>query len=89
MIQLIRRVCVPINYVDTGRMTMTVLLLIGTVGRESGQVRLRVIHNTDRKTLEEHVHRFTDVETICNTDEWQGYNHIIREHKTVCHAEHE
>ena len=63
--------------------------IVGTVGRESGQVRLRVVHNTDRKTLEEHVHRFTNAKTICNTDEWQGYNHIIREHKTVCHAEHE
>lgn len=63
--------------------------IVGTVGRESGQVRLRVIHNTDRKTLEAHVHRFTLKETTCYTDEWSAYNHLIREHKTVCHAEHE
>jgi transposase-like protein len=63
--------------------------IVGTVGRESGQVRLRVIHNTDRKTLEAHVHRFTLKETTCYTDEWNAYNHIIREHSTVCHAKHE
>ena len=34
--------------------------IVGTVGRESGQVRLRVVHNTDRKTLEGHVHRFSN-----------------------------
>lgn len=63
--------------------------IVGTVGRESGQVRLRIIHNTDRKTLEAHVHRFTLKETTCYTDEWKSYNHIIREHSTVCHAKHE
>ncbi len=56
--------------------------IVGTVGRESGQVRLRMVHHTDRKTLEAHVHQFTLAETVCNTDEWQAYNHIIREHKT-------
>ena len=34
--------------------------IVGTVRRESGQVRLRVIHNTDRKKLEGHVHRFSN-----------------------------
>ena len=27
--------------------------------------------------------------TVCNADEWQAYNHIIREHKTVCYAKDE
>lgn len=63
--------------------------IVGTVGRESGQVRLRVIHNTDRKTLEAHVHRFTLRKTTCYTDEWRSYNHIVRKHSTVCHAKHE
>ena len=63
--------------------------IVGTVGRESGHVRLRVVHNTDRKTLEAHVHQFTLIEATCYTDEWPAYNHIIREHATVCHAEHE
>ncbi len=60
--------------------------IIGTVGRESGQVRLRVIHLTNRKTLEAHVHRFTIEKASCYTDEWKSYNHIIRKHSTVCHA---
>lgn len=61
--------------------------LVGTVGRESGPGRLRMVHNTDRKTLEAHVHRFTLKETTCYTDEWQSDNHILREHPTVGQAE--
>jgi len=41
------------------------------------------------KMLEEHVHQFTLKETACYADEWPAYNHIIREHATVCHAEYE
>jgi transposase len=33
--------------------------ILGTVGRESGQVRLRVVMNTTGATLQEHSHRFT------------------------------
>jgi transposase-like protein len=63
--------------------------IVGTVGRESGQVRLRLVHHTDQKTLEKHVHNFTQAGTTVNTDEWQGYNHIIRPHVTVCHGDKE
>ena len=63
--------------------------IVGTVGRESGQVRLRVVHHTDGKTLEKHVHQFTRMDPMCYTDEWLGYNHIVRRHASVCHAEHE
>lgn len=63
--------------------------IIGTVGRESGQVRFRVIHHTDRETLEAHVHRFTIKEASCYTDEWKAYNHIIRKHSTVAHGKKE
>jgi hypothetical protein len=35
------------------------LPIVGTIGRESGQVKLRVVHQTDRQTLEPHVHQFT------------------------------
>lgn len=63
--------------------------VVGTVGRQSGQVRLRVVHHTDAPTLEKHVHTFTQVGATVNTDEWQGYNHIIRPHVTVCHAKKE
>ena len=64
-------------------------LIVGTVGRESGPVPLRVVHHTDRKPLEAYVHRFTLKETTGYTDECNSYNHIVREHKTVCHTEHE
>jgi ISXO2-like transposase domain len=63
--------------------------VVGTVGRETSQVRLRVVHHTDPKTLEPHVHTFTLSGTQVYTDEWQGYNPIIRPHATVCHAKKE
>lgn len=63
--------------------------VVGTVGRETGQVRLRVVHNTDQKTLEKHVEHFTLDKAHCCTDEWLGYDHIIREHSTVNHGIHE
>ena len=63
--------------------------IVGTVGRESGLVRLRMVHHTDRKTLETHVHEYTLADTQVYTDEWNGYNHIIRLHATVCHAKKE
>jgi transposase len=63
--------------------------VVGTVGRESGQVRLRVAHHTNQATLEQHVERFTLVKAHCNTDEWLGYNHILRMHSTVNHGNYE
>ena len=50
--------------------------IVGTVGRESGQCRLRVRQHTDGKTLQTHVHGYTKKDTTCYTDEWQGYNQI-------------
>lgn len=63
--------------------------IVGTVGRESGQVRLRVVHHTDSKTLEAHVHKYTSTECTVYTDDWKAYNHIIRSHATVCHSARE
>ena len=63
--------------------------IVGTVGRETGKVRLRLIHHTDQKTLEAHVHKYTLASTQAYTDEWNGYNHIIRPHATVCHSKGE
>ena len=63
--------------------------IIGTVGRSSGQVRLRVVHHTDSETLSQHVHTFTQTDAEVYTDEWQGYNHVIRSHATVCHGVNE
>ena len=33
--------------------------VVGTVGRQTGQVRLRVVKDTKGETLVAHVHRFT------------------------------
>jgi transposase-like protein len=63
--------------------------IVGTVGRESGHVRLRLVKHTDGKTLERHMARFTQPDVLANTDEWQGYNHIARSHVTVNHGTHE
>ena len=63
--------------------------IVGTVGRESGQVRLRMVKHTDGKTLKRHMAKFTQPDALANTDEWQGYNHIERSHVTVNHGAHE
>ena len=63
--------------------------IVGTVGRKSGHVRLRVVKHTNSKTLKGHVARFTQPQAVANTDEWKGYNQIEREHVTVQHGEHE
>ncbi len=60
--------------------------IVGTVGRESGQVRLRVVKHTDSQTLNKHMAQFTQPESTANTDEWPGYNHIDRQHVTVNHG---
>ena len=60
--------------------------ILGTVGRESGQVRLRVAHRTDTETLSAHVHQFTQAGATVYTDEWQGYCGLNRCHSTVCHG---
>lgn len=63
--------------------------VVGTVGRQSGQVRLRVVKNTKSETLVEHVHRFTLVGSQVYTDEYQSYHHVIRSHATVSHGNKE
>lgn len=63
--------------------------IVGTIGLKSGTVRLRVVHHTDSQTLSDHVHKFTLSTAQVYTDEWKGYNHIIRCHTTVCHGKGE
>ncbi len=63
--------------------------IVGTVGRYSGQWRLRVRHHTDSKTLQQHVHGYTQQDTTGYTDEWQGYNRSKRTHHTVCQGQKE
>lgn len=60
--------------------------VLGTVGRESGRVRLRVVRRTDGATLRPHVEGLTQEEARVYTDEWKGYNRVERERKTVCHS---
>jgi len=60
--------------------------VLGTVGRQSGQVRLRVVPDTTGKTLVAHVHCFSLLGTAVYTDEYQSYNHVIRPHATVSHG---
>ena len=59
------------------------------MGRESGQVRLRVVQHTDGETLRKHVQTFTCTYADVNTDEWQGYTRLERKHATVAHGAHE
>jgi transposase len=63
--------------------------IVRTVGRESHQVRLRVVKHTDGQTLCQHVHAFTQKNTQVYTDEWQGYNRIKHSHATACHSSQE
>jgi transposase len=63
--------------------------VVGTVGRQSGQCRVRVRYHTDGQTLQKHVHGYTQKAATCYTDEWQGYNSIKRAHRTVCHGQKE
>lgn len=60
--------------------------IVGTVGRESGQVRLRVVGNTTGPTLCRHVHQFTQCTAQVYTDESESYHQLKRAHATVCHA---
>ena len=60
--------------------------VLGTIGRVSGQVRLRVVKDTKAVTLEKHVHCFTLPECHVFTDEYDSYNHIQRQRSTVAHG---
>ena len=63
--------------------------VVGTLGRESGEVRLRLVHRTDKATLTAHVHQFTREDAIVYTDAWRGYNSLDRSHAVVCHTDGE
>lgn len=61
----------------------------GTVGRNTGQIRLRVVMNTTSQTLCERVHQTTQPGTVVYTDEANSYHALQRPHETVCHSQHE
>ena len=60
--------------------------IVGSVGTESGQVKLRVVKHTDKETLVAHVHHYTSSEATLYTDEWRAYERVERKHRTVCHG---
>ena len=63
--------------------------VVGTVGRETGQVRLRVVRYTTGEILVAHLHQFAQLGSQVFIDEYQSYNHVIRPHATVCHGANE
>src|SRR5919199_4808463 len=63
--------------------------IAGVVGRESGQIRVRVCHHSARATLQPFVEQHTQPHATVNTDEWQAYDRLPatgRGHATVCHT---
>jgi hypothetical protein len=62
--------------------------IIGTMGRDSGPVRLRVAPHTAGKTLKRPGAQFTRPRAGANTDEWPGYHQIERKRVTVNPGEH-
>lgn len=63
--------------------------VLGTIGRQSGQARLRVVKDTKAVTLRAHVERFTGEGTHIYTDEYDSYNTIERRRSTGAHGIHE
>ena len=63
--------------------------VFGAVGRESGQVRLRVLRHSTRAELMPETLGATRPGTCVNSDEWGAYASLPeqdRRHATVCHA---
>ena len=61
----------------------------GVVGRESGQIRLEVIHNAAWADLSPLLVEATALDATVNTDDWLGYFPLSRhgrKHVTVCHS---
>jgi transposase-like protein len=59
--------------------------VLGTIGRSSRQVRLRVAADVKKATLHRHVLQFTLPETQVMTDENDSYNDLPRRHTRVSH----
>jgi transposase-like protein len=60
--------------------------VLGVIGRETGQLRLRVVQDTKSLTLCSFVEQFTQPDTLVYTDEYQSYNALKRIRETVCHG---
>lgn len=64
--------------------------IVGTVGGQSGQIRLTISQTTTRKELQALVLQHTLTLSCANTDGWKGYSHLSnlqRVHKTVHHGD--
>jgi transposase-like protein len=60
--------------------------VLGVIGRETGQVRLRVVHNTRTLSLGSFVEQFAHPEALVYTDEYDSYHSLRRIRDTVCHS---
>lgn len=63
--------------------------VVGTIGRQSGEIRMEAVRRTDGKTLQAHVEAHSRPDATVNTDQWKGYSGIApsgRIHKTVHHG---
>jgi transposase len=63
--------------------------VVGTIGRETGQVRLRVTLDTQQRTLRQHGEQLTEEGTYVYTDEYDSYNTVQRTRSTVAHGKKE
>lgn len=63
--------------------------VLGTIGWQTGQVRLRVVTDTKQITRRAHVEHFTGEGTHVCTDEYDSYATIHRPHSTVTHGPRE
>jgi transposase len=64
----------------------------GLVGRETGQIRLKVCDDTKQATIQPQVESKTEPTTTLYTDESNAYNLVAasgRGHGTVCHSQRE
>jgi transposase-like protein len=59
------------------------------MGRQSRQVRMRVVQNTKGSTLCPFVEKFTKANATLYTDEYDSYNRLKRIRHTVCHSQNE
>lgn len=66
--------------------------VVGIVGRQSGQIRLFVLDNTQRRTIQPKIEQMTPQACTINTDEYNIYSQLPdtgRTHHTVSHSDHE
>jgi transposase len=64
----------------------------GVAGRDSGQLRTRVVERADRAALEAFVSNSARPVAMIYSDEWSSYDHLKElgfGHATVCHFAHE